>query len=185
MGSGDWNDGMNLVGSEGAAKASGWDGFLSTVLESFARVLDRRESAHTSSPHGAHPPRSCRIAGAIQLGRRLVCARLLRQRLALGLARQSGGSNRFPAQSWAVISQAADAARARRAMESAQRYLVDQNGRMVLLFTPPFDHSEPHPGYIMGYPPGLRENGGQYTHGALWLAMAWPGWVTETAPSNF
>jgi cyclic beta-1,2-glucan synthetase len=44
---------------------------------------------------------------------------------------------------------------------------------MVLLFTPPFDHSEPNPGYIMGYPPGLRENGGQYTHGSLWMAMAW------------
>jgi cyclic beta-1,2-glucan synthetase len=76
-------------------------------------------------------------------------------------------------QSWAVISQAGDAGRARRAMESAEKYLVDKNDRLVLLFTPPFDHSLPHPGYIMGYPPGLRENGGQYTHGSLWLAMGW------------
>ena len=48
-----------------------------------------------------------------------------------------------------------------------------ERDRLVLLFTPPFDHSEPNPGYIMGYPPGLRENGGQYTHGSLWMAMAW------------
>jgi len=77
------------------------------------------------------------------------------------------------AQSWAVLSGAGDRSRMRRALESAGRHLVDEQNRMVLLFTPPFDHSEPHPGYIMGYPPGLRENGGQYTHGSLWLAMAW------------
>jgi len=76
------------------------------------------------------------------------------------------------AQSWAVIAKASPA-RARRAMESADRILVDNSNQLVRLFTPPFDHSKPHPGYIMGYPPGLRENGGQYTHGALWMAMAW------------
>ena len=58
-------------------------------------------------------------------------------------------------------------------MESAQSNLVNERDRVALLFTPPFDHSEPHPGYIMGYPPGVRENGGQYTHGSLWMAMAW------------
>ncbi len=58
-------------------------------------------------------------------------------------------------------------------MEAADRLLADNNHQMVLLFTPPFDHSQPHPGYIMGYPPGLRENGGQYTHGSLWMAAAW------------
>jgi cyclic beta-1,2-glucan synthetase len=58
-------------------------------------------------------------------------------------------------------------------MESAQRDLVDEAGRLVRLFTPPFDCSQPNPGYVMGYPPGLRENGGQYTHGSLWLAKAW------------
>ena len=77
------------------------------------------------------------------------------------------------AQSWAVISGRADPARAKTAMESANRELVKDSDRIVLLFTPPFDHSKPHPGYIMGYPPGIRENGGQYTHGSLWLAMAW------------
>ncbi len=59
------------------------------------------------------------------------------------------------------------------AMESAQAQLVDPVNHLVRLFAPPLDHSEPHPGYIMGYPPGLREKGGQYTHGSLWMAMAW------------
>jgi len=72
-----------------------------------------------------------------------------------------------------VISGAAETARARQAMDAAERYLVREQDKMVLLLAPPFDHSEPNPGYIMGYPPGLRENGGQYTHGALWLAAAW------------
>jgi len=58
-------------------------------------------------------------------------------------------------------------------MQSATRELVRNDDQLVLLFTPPFDHSLPHPGYIMGYPPGVRENGGQYTHGSLWLALAW------------
>ena len=71
-----------------------------------------------------------------------------------------------------MIANAAPA-RTRRALESTDRLLVDDANQLVRLFTPPFDHSTPHPGYIMGYPPGLRENGGQYTHGALWTAMAW------------
>jgi cellobiose phosphorylase len=75
-------------------------------------------------------------------------------------------------QSWSVISGAGDPNRAMQAMSSVEKHLVRSKEKLVLLFTPPFDHSTPHPGYIMGYPPGVRENGGQYTHGALWVAMA-------------
>ena len=77
------------------------------------------------------------------------------------------------AQSWSVISGVAHPERMRQAVEAADRLLVKEKERLVLLFTPPFDHSEPNPGYIMGYPKGVRENGGQYTHGSLWLASAW------------
>jgi cellobiose phosphorylase len=75
-------------------------------------------------------------------------------------------------QSWSVISGAGDADRAAQAMRSVDEYLIRRKDKLVLLFTPAFDHSKPHPGYIMGYPPGVRENGGQYTHAALWVAMA-------------
>jgi cyclic beta-1,2-glucan synthetase len=75
-------------------------------------------------------------------------------------------------QSWPWISDAGDPARKEQALESAWRQLVRVDEKLVLLFTPPFDISTPSPGYISGYPPGVRENGGQYTHAALWLAMA-------------
>jgi cyclic beta-1,2-glucan synthetase len=75
-------------------------------------------------------------------------------------------------QSWAWLSGVADTDRAKRALESAWKHLVREDEGLVLLFTPPFDTSEPSPGYIKGYPPGVRENGGQYTHAALWFAIA-------------
>ncbi|MBN1460229.1 MAG: hypothetical protein JXA57_11885, partial [Armatimonadetes bacterium] len=76
------------------------------------------------------------------------------------------------AQSWAVLSGAGDAQRAIQAMASVQDRLVREDDRLVLLFTPPFDRTERDPGYIKGYPPGIRENGGQYTHAALWTVWA-------------
>jgi cyclic beta-1,2-glucan synthetase len=76
------------------------------------------------------------------------------------------------AQSWAVISGAAQPDRARQAMGQVDALLVDRNAGLVKLFTPPFDHTSHDPGYIKGYPPGLRENGGQYTHAAVWSVMA-------------
>src|SRR4029077_15946839 len=71
-----------------------------------------------------------------------------------------------------VICGAGDSDRAAQAMRSVNDHLIRSKEQMVLLFTPPFDHSSPHPGYIMGYPPGVRENGGQSTHAAIWVAMA-------------
>jgi cyclic beta-1,2-glucan synthetase len=76
------------------------------------------------------------------------------------------------AQSWAVISGMANTERSEMALNSAEKYLVKTKENLVLLLTPPFDKTPLDPGYIKGYPPGVRENGGQYTHGSLWLAMA-------------
>ena len=76
------------------------------------------------------------------------------------------------AQSWAVLSQAGDPARAAQAMESVVNLLVRPEDQLMLLLTPPFDETTLDPGYIKGYPPGIRENGGQYTHGALWAVWA-------------
>ena len=75
-------------------------------------------------------------------------------------------------QSWAVLSGGENQDRIRRAMDSAEALLVRPKDGLVLLLAPPFDSSTPHPGYIEGYPPGIRENGGQYTHAAIWLAQA-------------
>ena len=76
-------------------------------------------------------------------------------------------------QSWAVLSGAARPERATQAMESLHGRLVDHDNQLIRLFTRPFDSSEPDPGYIRAYPPGVRENGGQYTHGAVWSILAW------------
>ena len=76
------------------------------------------------------------------------------------------------AQSWGVLSGAAEPARASRAMAAVEEYLVRRGQELILLFTPPFDRSAVEPGYIKGYPPGVRENGGQYTHAAIWAVMA-------------
>src|SRR5206468_3080321 len=76
------------------------------------------------------------------------------------------------AQSWAVLSGAANPARAARAMAAVEEYLVRRDQELILLFTPPFDRAPLDPGYIAGYPPGVRENGGQYSHAAMWSVMA-------------
>ena len=76
------------------------------------------------------------------------------------------------AQSWSVISGLGRPERARQAMKSVEQWLIDRDARLILLLTPPFDKAEPHPGYIRGYVPGVRENGGQYTHAALWVVLA-------------
>ena len=75
-------------------------------------------------------------------------------------------------QSWGVIAGAADPERARQALQSVEDNLIREHERMILLFTPPFEHSTHDPGYVMAYPPGVRENGGQYTHAAIWVALA-------------
>ncbi len=173
FGSGDWNDGMNLVGAEGRGESvwAGW--FLCTVLESFARVMENRDAG--------------RELAAGWRGQAVTLAKSLEQFAwdgewylrgffddgsPLGShANQEARIDSLP-QSWAVISRAAAPDRAGRAMVSAEAFLVGERDRLVRLFTPPFDRSTPNPGYIMGYPPGLRENGGQYTHGSLWMAMA-------------
>jgi cyclic beta-1,2-glucan synthetase len=77
------------------------------------------------------------------------------------------------AQSWAVLSGAADPAHAERAMAAVEEFLIRRGDGLVLLFTPPFDHSNVDPGYVKGYVPGIRENGGQYTHGAIWSVLAY------------
>jgi cyclic beta-1,2-glucan synthetase len=189
IGNGDWNDGMNLVGVEGKGESVWLGWFLCAILEEFSGLAETRRSA-------AMPARSVEQNGSgskpISLASKWH-AQAANMKTAIESTAWDGewylrayfddgspiGSHNneearidsLP-QSWAVISRAGDPARARQAMESAERQLVRDKDKLVLLFTPPFEHSEPNPGYIMGYPAGLRENGGQYTHGSLWMAMA-------------
>jgi len=172
MGSGDWNDGMNLVGEHGKGESVWLGFFLYEVLTRFTEVA--------------------RTHGDVSFAERCV-------REAAGLRRNikkhgwdgewyrrayfddgsplgSAGNpecriDSIP-QSWSVLSGAGDAAQARLAMEAVDHLLVRREQALIELLAPPFDKSDLNPGYIKGYLPGVRENGGQYTHAAIWVAMA-------------
>ena len=170
IGNGDWNDGMNLVGPKEKGESVWLAWFLCTVLRRFASLLDQtgdaasRDLQTLSQTIAEATERHCwdgewYLRAFFDTGE------------PLGASRNSEARIDSLAQSWSVISGVADPERAHVAMMSARDLLVDPVNKIVKLFTPPFDTSRPHPGYIMGYPPGLRENGGQYTHGSLWLAM--------------
>ena len=172
FGSGDWNDGMNRVGEGGKGESTWLGWFLYTTLNAFAPLADiRRETARAAAW------RSHATALAASLDRDGWDGNWYRRGYyddgtPLGSAGNLECRIDSIAQSWAVISGAASPVRAATAMASVDEYLVKREDGLVLLFTPPFDHTPLDPGYIKGYPPGLRENGGQYTHGALWSVIA-------------
>ncbi len=172
MGSGDWNDGMNLVGIEGRGESVWLGFFLYELLERFAG-LARRRGDRAFAQH-------CEDERE-QLAKCLEehgwdGAWYRRAYFDDGTPLGSAGNDECQidaiSQSWAVLSGAADPQRARTAMKSLERRLVQRDAAIVKLLDPPFDHSDLDPGYIRGYVPGVRENGGQYTHGAVWAAMA-------------
>jgi cellobiose phosphorylase len=172
MGSGDWNDGMNLVGIQGKGESVWLGSFLYDVLLCFAKIADI---------HGDQTfAERCRKEAA---------------QLRLNIEKHAWDGNWYRrawfdddsppgssantecridsiAQGWSVLSGAGDAGRARAAMDAVDRHLVHRDHGLVQLLTPPFDKSTMNPGYIRGYVPGVRENVGQYTHAAVWAAMA-------------
>jgi len=171
IGSGDWNDGMNLVGEQGKGESIWLAWFLIDVLNQFADLCEERGAVIAEN----YRRMSEEIRAAVESSgwdgdwyRRAYHD----DGTSLGSRESPEAKIDSIAQSWAVISGAAEPMRAKRAMEAVEQLLVKDAERLVLLFDPPFDHSQPHPGYIQGYPPGVRENGGQYTHAALWVAQA-------------
>ncbi|HEY3841477.1 MAG TPA: glycosyl hydrolase family 65 protein, partial [Bryobacteraceae bacterium] len=175
IGNGDWNDGMNHVGAEGRGESVWLAWFEASVLNSFAGVMERHRDIG-SAPCDEWRERARLLQSATEKSAwdgDWYLRAFFDDGSPLGShSNEEARIDSLP-QSWAVISGLGDPARAKQAMESAQHFLVDTRYQLVKLFTPPFDHSSPHPGYLMGYPPGLRENGGQYTHGSLWMAEAW------------
>ncbi len=165
FGNGDWNDGMNRVGIEGRGESVWLAWFLVDVLESFgaltgSSVWSARAAALRKAIDEHAWDGQWYLRGFFDNGS------------PLGSAKNAEAKIDSMPQSWAVISGGTDSARVATAMNSAEGMLVRPKDSLVCLFTPPFDKSEPNPGYIMGYPPGMRENGGQYTHGSLWMALA-------------
>jgi cellobiose phosphorylase len=172
MGSGDWNDGMNLVGQHGKGESVWLGFFLYDVLLRFAELA----GVHGDVPFAERCRReAAQVRRNIELNgwdgewyRRAY----FDDGSPLGSASNPECQIDSIAQSWSVLSGAGDAERARMAMRAVDRRLVRRDQRLVQLLDPPFDKSDLDPGYIKGYVPGVRENGGQYTHAAIWAAMA-------------
>lgn len=172
MGTGDWNDGMNRVGDQGKGESTWLGWFLHAALTGFAPLADSRNEVARADAWRSH-----RLA----LQESLACdgwdgawyrRAYFDDGTPLGSAANDECRIDSIAQSWSVISGAADPVRAVQAMAAVEQQLVRRDDALALLFAPPFDQTERDPGYIKGYPPGIRENGGQYTHGALWSVIA-------------
>ncbi len=172
MGCGDWNDGMNRVGHEGRGESVWLAFFLYDVLIRFAALA----RAHQDLPFAE---RCLTQASRLQMNIELHGWDGEWYRRAYFDSGEPLGSrsnvecqiDSIP-QSWSVLSGAGDPARARQAMEAVEQRLVRRPAKLIQLFDPPFDKTPLNPGYIKGYIPGVRENGGQYTHAAVWTAMA-------------
>jgi cellobiose phosphorylase len=172
IGSGDWNDGMNMVGQHGQGESVWLGFFLYAVLMQFTEVAN----VHGDAPFAE---RCRREADRVRLNieqngwdgewyRRAY----FDDGSPLGSASNPECQIDSIAQSWSVLSGAGEAKRSRAAMEAVDRRLVHRDQALIQLLDPPFDKSDLNPGYIKGYVPGVRENGGQYTHAAIWAAMA-------------
>jgi cyclic beta-1,2-glucan synthetase len=172
IGIGDWNDGMNRVGDGGRGESVWLAWFLIDVLNKFANLAELKSVRDLAENYRREKGRLIRAVEGEAWDGKWYRRAYFDNGTPLGsILSQEAQIDSLP-QSWAVISGAADQQRAERAVDVAVNQLVREEDKLVLLFTPPFNKSEPNPGYIMGYPPGVRENGGQYTHGSLWLAMA-------------
>ena len=172
IGSGDWNDGMNLVGEHGKGESVWLAFFLYDVLMQFSEVARRTLDLSFAE--------RC-LQGAAALRENIeqngwdgewYCRAYFDDGTPLGSASNPECSIDSIAQSWSVLSGAGGAKRSRMAMEALDKQLIDREHSLIRLLYPPLDKSELNPGYIKGYVPGVRENGGQYTHGAIWATMA-------------
>jgi cyclic beta-1,2-glucan synthetase len=172
MGSGDWNDGMSLVGIGGKGESVWLGFFLCAVLRDFAEVARAHGDADFAGQCTTEVERLGQSIERYGWDGEWYRRAYFDDGTPLGSA--SGTECRIDSlsQSWAVLSGAGDAARSRMAMDAVRQHLVRIDDGLVQLLDPPFDTDALDPGYIRGYIPGVRENGGQYTHAAVWVSMA-------------
>ncbi|MFH0985533.1 MAG: glucoamylase family protein [Candidatus Omnitrophota bacterium] len=172
MGSGDWNDGMNLVGFEGKGESVWLAFFLYDVLKAMAVLAAQRGDPDFSEFCTVEAGKLAQNIEEHGWDGEWYRRAYFDNGDPLGSSQNTECRIDSIPQSWAVISGAVQKERARKAMDQVDRQLVDRKHSLVKLFDPPFNKAFPNPGYIKGYVPGVRENGGQYTHAAVWAAIA-------------
>jgi cellobiose phosphorylase len=172
MGCGDWNDGMNLVGRDGKGESVWLAWFLVENLELFAGLARNRNDQDFADVCSAQAALLRSNIEAQAWDGAWYRRAYFDDGTPLGSSRNDECQIDSISQSWAVISKGGDPVRARQAMAAVDHRLVRRDKQIIQLLDPPFDTSDLEPGYIKGYVPGVRENGGQYTHAAIWTTMA-------------
>ena len=173
MGSGDWNDGMNRVGHLGKGESVWLGWFLYTTIAAFLPHVDSRKQKMRGNRYRKHLDNLKKALEDKGWDGDWYRRGYFDDGTPLGSARNDECRIDSIAQSWSVISGASDPYRMGRAMAAVEEYLIRRGDGLVILFTPPFDKGALNPGYIKGYVPGVRENGGQYTHAAIWTMIAY------------
>ncbi|MFC0244887.1 GH36-type glycosyl hydrolase domain-containing protein [Falsochrobactrum ovis] len=169
---GDWNDGMNLVGVKGEGESVWLGWFLAYTLKQFIPIAQSRNDLERVERWQSHVESLREALNRDGWDGEWYRRGFYDNGAPLGSKDSDECQIDAIAQSWSVLSGVADPARAEQAMASLENRLLDEEGELLRLFTPPFDKTEQEPGYIKGYPAGVRENGGQYTHGATWAILA-------------
>jgi cyclic beta-1,2-glucan synthetase len=172
IGTGDWNDGMNRVGQEGKGESVWLAWFLADTLKGFAKHAEARGDAETAAAFVKQAGDYVAAVEKTSWDGKWYRRAYFDDGTPLGSAQDMECRIDSIAQSWSVISRSGAPERQAQAMRSLEQHLVDPQARLIKLLTPPFDRTRNDPGYIKGYLPGVRENGAQYTHAALWAVLA-------------
>ncbi|OYU77169.1 MAG: hypothetical protein CFE45_31060, partial [Burkholderiales bacterium PBB5] len=181
FGTGDWNDGMNRVGHEGRGESVWLAWFLCSVVDGLLPwARERHDTARCARWTAARQGWAAALDDAGWDGQ-WYRRGFFDDGSALGSAANAECRIDLIAQAWAVLSGAGQPQRARQAMTSAQRWLIDDAHGVVRLLDPPLQHAQPSAGYIQSYPPGVRENGGQYNHAGVWAGRGGWSWYTGSA----
>ena len=173
IGSGDWNDGMNRVGTHGKGESVWLGWFLYANLIEFFSVATKKNDLSRAETWLVHARQIQTSIETQSWDGDWYRRAYFDDGTPLGSTQSEECKIDSLVQTWALISGGGDPMRAKHAMESVERFLIHDEKKIILLFTPPFDKTTLDPGYIKGYLPGVRENGGQYTHAAVWCIIAY------------
>jgi cyclic beta-1,2-glucan synthetase len=175
IGSGDWNDGMNKVGHEGKGESIWLGWFLLATIKDFLNLIEKNELPIFKARTQKYQQHQSQLMSAMQQNAwdgEWYLRAFFDNGDAMGSSKNQECRIDAIAQSWSVLSESGESSRSTVAMSAVNRELIDRRNKIIKLFSPAFDQSKNDPGYIKGYVPGVRENGGQYTHAAVWTMMA-------------
>lgn len=173
MGGGDWNDAMNNVGIEGKGESVWLTWFMCSILKSYIPICKKRRDAEAAELFKEKLSELSRAANENAWDGKWYLRAFFDNGEKIGSAKNKECRIDLIAQAWAAISDEGEKEKTESALAEAEKYLIDYENGIIKLLTPPFKNSNPSPGYIQGYSEGMRENGGQYTHGAVWIVMAY------------